>query len=473
MAFNSPLFFIYLVFFFAGTILFRKRALIMFYTLMSYLFYSAAYPPYVLLLFASTTVDYTVGRRLAVVSDPGWRKIYLLVSLSVNLGLLASFKYIGFFAEITNRFLSLSGFDWAFAIPSITLPIGISFYTFQTLSYTIDVYRGKCPPCKSYLDFACYVAFFPQLIAGPIVRASEFLPQINTDRPFTTKNTIKGMELVVIGYFKKLVVADNCAYLVNIVYASPSGHGGAALWMATLFFGVQIYADFSGYSDVARGLGKILGFDLPVNFKWPYLSQSMKEFWRRWHMTLSFWLRDYLYISLGGNRVGRARYSINIVITWFLGGLWHGAALHFIAWGLYHGMFVTCENLICKYLPSRFKIKTPSVIKIVVTYLIVQVGWVLFRSDSLSQSYYILKKIFFYDPQSYFTKIERFAGEPIYLFALLIVTHIFTYSMSYDVDKRSLLLKMPYPLRVVALGVAFTVIILFAGKEQQFIYFAF
>jgi D-alanyl-lipoteichoic acid acyltransferase DltB (MBOAT superfamily) len=317
----------------------------------SYLFYAWWQPVegewdlrFLGLLFASSTFDFAVGLALekldrpapGTATRPGARRALLAASVVINLGILGFFKYCNFFLDAFATAADRLGIEVARRTLEIILPVGISFYTFQSMSYAIDVYRRTIPATRNYLDFLAFVSFFPQLVAGPIERASHLLPQFSRTRTLTRPMLEEGCWLIVWGLFKKVVLADNLAPLVEMVFDHPTTSGPAVI-LATVAFGLQIYCDFSGYSDLARGLARVLGFDIMWNFQLPYSATSIREFWRRWHISLSTWLRDYLYISLGGNRHGAARTYLNLILTMLLGGLWHGAAWNFVLWGLWHG----------------------------------------------------------------------------------------------------------------------------------------
>jgi D-alanyl-lipoteichoic acid acyltransferase DltB (MBOAT superfamily) len=302
----------------------------------SYVFYGWWDWRFLSLLLISSLLDYFVGLGLARASVARRRKRLLWLSLGGNLGLLGIFKYYDFFVESLRAALSELGVAVNLSTLDIVLPVGISFYTFQTMSYTFDVYRGQMPPTRQLINFLAYVSFFPQLVAGPIERAKHLLPQFEAPLTITRALLAEGLWLALWGMCKKVVLADNLAPLVEMVYDHPAP-GGPMIVGATIAFAFQIYCDFSGYSDIARGVAKLLGFDLLVNFNLPYAATSLREFWRRWHISLSSWLRDYLYVSLGGNQRGRARTYVNLLLTMLLGGLWHGAAWHFVLWGLWHG----------------------------------------------------------------------------------------------------------------------------------------
>jgi len=319
---------------------------------------------------------------------PEKRRLVLLVaSVVTNLSILGFFKYFNFFIESMEAALKLFNLNPAYFKLDLILPVGISFYTFQTMSYTIDIYRKKLKPTENFLDFALFVAYFPQLVAGPIERAVNLLPRISTKRTITLDQTLRGLHLIFYGLFKKVVIADGVARTVNQVYGS-TGH---VTWLdivaATTLFAIQIYCDFSGYSDIARGTSKLFGIDLMVNFNLPYFAKIPREFWSRWHISLSTWLRDYLYIPLGGNRNGKRKTHRNLFITMILGGLWHGAAWNFVLWGFYHGAVLSIHRKFFYPLKDRQKPDIPlkSAAKIAIYFIITLYGWLLFRSQSFGQ----------------------------------------------------------------------------------------
>jgi alginate O-acetyltransferase complex protein AlgI len=303
----------------------------------SYVFYGAWDARFLVLIWVSTALDFLVGILLARTEAPSRRRGLLLASVVGNLGILGFFKYWGFFVESAEALLQLAGFDFRPHTLHVVLPVGISFYTFQSMSYTIDVYRGRMDPTRDTIDFAVYVAFFPQLVAGPIERARHLLPQFANERHIRHEDLQTGLLWLAIGYFLKVCLADTMAPLVDAVFSAPERADGVATLAAALGFSVQIYCDFAGYSLIARGLARLMGIHLMQNFAAPYLAPDPRLFWRRWHISLSTWLRDYLYVPLGGNRHGRLRTYRNLLLTMLLGGLWHGAAWNFVVWGAYHG----------------------------------------------------------------------------------------------------------------------------------------
>lgn len=347
-----------------------------FLLLASYYFYAYWDIRFCGLLLLSTAVDFVVAKKIAASEVHSIRKRWLMCSLTVNLGMLGLFKYFNFFLETAEPLVRAIGLD-ASTLP-IVLPVGISFFTFQTLSYTIDVYRRKMKPTSSVLDFALYVSFFPQLVAGPIVRAAHLLPQLAVTPNWNSKRMYNGAQQLLRGAVKKVLIADHLADLVDGVFAGPELYHPVTVWLAVLAYAGQIYYDFSGYSDMAIGIAKMLGYRFPVNFRHPYLSTSVSEFWRRWHITLSSWLRDYLFIPLGGSRGTTWNTNRNLLITMTLGGLWHGAAMTFMSWGVWHGIAL----IVARY--SRLRL--PRFAGWLATMSVVLFGWVLFRATSFENA---------------------------------------------------------------------------------------
>lgn len=348
----------------------------------SYLFYGWWDYRFLGLLFISSLLDFGVGRALDRTDDPRRRKRWLSLSLSGNLGILGFFKYYNFFVDSFATLLREAGMEPSLSTLRIVLPVGISFYTFQTLSYALDVYRRQIPATRNFVEFLAYVSFFPQLVAGPIERASNLLPQFQRTVRTTPAMFSEGIWLMIWGMFKKVVVADSLAPLADMAFAQTSP-GGALVVLGTVAFALQIYGDFSGYSDIARGLAKVLGFELMVNFNLPYAANNIREFWRRWHISLSTWLRDYLYIPLGGNRLGPSRTSVNLLLTMLLGGLWHGAAWNFVFWGAWHGFGLLVYRWWSERRPESPRGWHP--VAWAGTMAFVLYGWLLFRATSMAQ----------------------------------------------------------------------------------------
>ena len=367
----------------------------------SYFFYGSWNVYYLTLILATTGVTYVASRAIAAAPNLGRRRGWLIGAVVVNLGILFAFKYFNFFSASFAAGCGLFGGDNRPLLLHVALPVGISFYTFQALGHAVDVYRGDAEPEKRFGIFALFVAFFPQLVAGPIERSSRLLPQLKKAVTFDYRQASDGLKLIAWGLFKKVVIADRLEVYVNGVYGDASGAGGAQLLIATYFFAFQILCDFSGYTDIAIGVAQMFGVKLTQNFHRPYFAQSTPEFWRRWHVTLSTWFRDYLYIPLGGNRVSRSRWLFNIVIVFLLSGLWHGANWTFAAWGLWHGAAVAVSVLT---LARREKVATAlglsrlprwsAAWRMVFTFHWVVFGWVLFRASSIGEGWLIFRKIF-------------------------------------------------------------------------------
>lgn len=352
----------------------------------SYYFYMSWNPKYVLLIAFTTVVSYLCALALEKVSSQKLRKIIVVNALVLCLGVLFIFKYYNFTLGTISHFASFKP-----KYLNFVLPVGISFYTFQTLSYVIDVYRKEIKAEKHFGIYATFVSFFPQLVAGPIERSGNLLPQIKEKHVFDIDKTRYGIWLIVWGLFKKVIVADNLAVYVDQVYGNVYGYSGFSLVLATLFFTVQIYCDFSGYSDIARGSANLFGIDLMVNFKCPYFSESVKDFWSRWHISLSTWFRDYLYIPLGGNRVGTMRNCFNILITFLVSGLWHGASWNFVIWGGLHGVAQVYENAFG--IKKNTDNKVYAILRKIVVFFFVAYAWVFFRVDNYRQGIYVTKAL--------------------------------------------------------------------------------
>ena len=346
---------------------------------------------YLSLIALTATVDYLIAQRLAASSSP--RRL-ITISLVANLGVLAFFKYANFLIASINGLGEAAGAALLITPLDIILPVGISFYTFQNMSYTLDVYRGHLAPRKSPLDYAVFTTFFPQLLAGPIVRASEFFTQLDRPNPITLRSLQYALVLIAAGYVKKVVLADNLAVSVEQVFGNPAAADPWMALFAVYAFGFQIYFDFSGYTDIAIGLALLFGFQFPKNFDYPYLALSFQEFWRRWHMTLSRWLRDYLYISLGGNRDGLARTMANLMTTMLLGGLWHGASWNFVIWGGLHGAYLAIERLALSRMAWwQSEHKLAKALRWLVVFNLVCFAWIFFRAPDFATSLIIIGKI--------------------------------------------------------------------------------
>jgi alginate O-acetyltransferase complex protein AlgI len=441
------------------------------------------------LLIISTILDYFVAKEIWKAKTKKKKQILLILSLSGNLALLGFFKYADFAILQFNIFGNILDLKSSIPILNIALPIGISFYTFQTISYTVDVYRGLLKPSKSFWEFALFVSFFPQLVAGPIVRARDFLPQLREKFEsndisqklrqivITNRNLKLGLTIMTFGFFKKMFFADNIAPLVNEIFSNPIGLNSYHIIFATIGFGVQIYADFSGYSDIAIGIALILGFHLPKNFNNPYFATSPSDFWLRWHISLSSWLRDYLYIPLGGNKISQSRTYQNLITVMILGGLWHGASWNFIIWGALHGLYLTIHRIISNKFPHLhihpfFKSKLGKIVSIIVMQYFVFLAWIPFRVQDFNDIVYSMHKYIFFDfNTSEFASFLLGHKLPIALIFLFILLNFIMYMRSDIIQKIS---KLPLKYWVLVLITIFTGIISFYnGNPSDFIYFRF
>ena len=370
----------------------------------SYVFYSFWDYRFLSLIILSTIIDFSIGLNIPKYKSNKVRKLLLWSSVIFNVSVLGFFKYYNFFIDSWIDLFNLVGYEiksvWTL---NIILPVGISFYTFQTISYIIDIYKGKIKPTEDFISFAFFVSYFPQLVAGPIERATNLLPQITRKREFKYEQGVQGLRLILLGMLKKVVIADSLAPIVDDIFSNYQDFDGGVLWLGAVYFAFQIYCDFSGYSDIAIGTSKLFGFEIMSNFKFPYFSRNIGEFWRRWHISLSTWFRDYLYIPLGGSQKGRLVSIRNIVIIFLVSGFWHGASWTFIFWGLFHSLLFIPSFLLKtnrKYTASIIgeNTKLPSFwefLQVVTTFLLVTIAWVIFRSDNIIDSFkYIYKMIF-------------------------------------------------------------------------------
>jgi len=404
MLFNSKAFFLFFplvcIFYFMLPQRFRWALLLA----ASYYFYMAWKAEYILLIVLSTLIDYLVSLKMSGIDSKQKRKPWLWVSLSSNLLILLTFKYYNFFAENIRELISLSGSDYLLPISSLILPMGISFYTFQTMAYSVDVYQGRIKAEKHLGYFALYVTYFPQLVAGPIERAENLLHQFRVHFKFEYPRVALGLKQMLWGFFKKVVIADGIGVFVDHAFQYSDQYDGLTMGLATTLFAFQIYCDFSGYSDIAIGAAKIMGVDLMENFRTPYLSKNISEFWSRWHISLSTWFKDYLYIPLGGNRVVKWRWYYNLMLVFLISGFWHGANWTYIIWGALHGIYLVLA-IIFKGFNARWTnaiglMKRPRVmafLNIGVTFILALFAWIFFRSDDISQAMDIVKKIFYFD----------------------------------------------------------------------------
>jgi alginate O-acetyltransferase complex protein AlgI len=445
----------------------------------SYIFYGWWDWRFLSLIFFSTIIDYSIGIGLSNEKNPFKRKVLLWVSILINLGFLGFFKYYNFFLDNFISAFSFFGTEINANSLNIILPVGISFYTFQTLSYTIDVYKRKLDPTKDFIAFSAFVSFFPQLVAGPIERATNLLPQFYSKRHFDYSKAVDGMRQILLGLFKKIVIADNCAEYANIIFNNSSEYSGSTLVLGAIFFTFQIYGDFSGYSDIAIGTSRLFGFDLKQNFAFPYFSRDIAEFWRRWHISLSTWFRDYLYIPLGGSRGGTWNKIRNIFIIFIVSGFWHGANWNFIFWGVLNALyflpvFITNNNrnnldIVAqgKYLPS-----IKEVLLMFLTFGLTVFAWIFFRAKNITHAFNYISDMF---SSSLFTfpiyENDDFA-KPLFIliFIFLIIEWL---GREQQHALAQIELKWRKPFRYLLYYSIIISIYWFGGKQEQFIYFQF
>ncbi len=364
--------------------------------LSSYYFYMSWKPEYIILIMFSTLINYITGIQIYLANTPNRKKFFLGLSIFSNIGMLFAFKYFNFFSEAITEIVKQFSIQLQPLTLKLLLPVGISYYTFQCLSYTIDIYRGQLQPERHVGIFAVYVSFFPKLVAGPIERATNLLPQFFEKQYFDYNRVTGGLKLMLWGFFKKAVIADRLALTVNMVFNNVHDYNGMSLILATFFFAFQIYCDFSGYSDIAIGSAQVLGIRLADNFNRPYFSRSISEFWKRWHISLYSWFKDYLYIPLGGNRVSVPRWYANILIVFVVSGLWHGANWTFVVWGALHGFYLIFEIITAPLKNTVLQLsgvarfpKVIQFIEIAFTFILVSMGWIFFRANSLSEAFYV------------------------------------------------------------------------------------
>ncbi|QLG46682.1 MBOAT family O-acyltransferase [Costertonia aggregata] len=441
----------------------QRNAIILF---SSYVFYGWWDWRFLFLIATSSLIDFLVGKAIGNSENLRVRKRLLYTSLAVNLGALLFFKYCNFFIDNFIEAFSFFGHKANFRQLNIILPVGISFYTFQTLSYTIDIYRKKIKATDDFLSFFAFVSFFPQLVAGPIERASNLLPQFYEEKRFAVKKFSTGLKFLILGFFLKLVIADRAAVYVNAVYNNVENHDGYTLIMATLLFSFQIYGDFAGYSLIAIGTAKFFDFDLMTNFRRPYFSASISEFWTRWHISLSTWFRDYLYIPLGGNRTTKSRWLFNIFITFLISGFWHGANWTFIIWGALNGGYIVLEKYI-------FKKRRTGILNIMLTFVLINISWVFFRANSVQDAYMILQKVVSTPGSLYIGMGDDIAALIYSLIAILMLmvmevkkeffNHLFSFS-----NNRYEFVRLSFFAFLI-----FMILYLGVFDESQFIYFQF
>ncbi len=436
----------------------------------SYVFYAWWDWRFLSLIIVSSFIDFTAGLQIFKAQTHQLRKRWLMVSLIANLGMLSVFKYYNFFAESFTDLMHILGWQPNDLTLNIILPVGISFYTFQTLSYTIDIYRKEFEPTKDLISFFTYIAFFPQLVAGPIERASNLLPQIEKPRVFKKTWFNEGVIQILVGLFRKIVIADTIGAYVDLVYGDVSLYNSTTIIIATFLYAFQIYYDFSGYSDIAIGTAKLLGFKFHQNFNIPYFSKSLTEFWRKWHMSLSYWLRDYLYISLGGNRKGIKITYRNLMLTMLLGGLWHGSSWNFIIWGGIHGTVLSIE----KYLKATGilnKFKRVGFLGYPITFCVVLLSWVFFRAQDLHSASLAITKIFQFNLGVPYIGDLNVMASSIFVLAIGIIFDLYLFNKKIDLEELGS--KFSGVKIAVIAAVIITLINLFYSSSNNFIYFQF
>ena len=473
MIFNSIAFIIFLPIVFIIYWSLRKKHLIyqnLLLLVASYIFYGWWDWRFLSLIAFSTIIDFIIGKKINSSKTKKSKKNFLIMSLIVNLGLLGYFKYFNFFIHSFKESIESLGFTFDTWTLNIILPVGISFYTFQTLSYSIDIYKGKIKHTNDFISFAVFVSFFPQLVAGPIERASHLLPQFLKKRKFDYKTAITGVSLISYGFFKKLVIADRLAIYVNSVFGDIDNANTISLLFGIIFFSFQIYADFSGYSLIARGISKLLGFDLMVNFNKPYLASSIPEFWRRWHISLSTWFRDYLYIPLGGNRVSTLRNYYNLLIVFLISGLWHGANWTFVIWGALHGIYQVIYLQYKKLInPEDTKNKIRQFINILSVYFLVTFAWIFFRANSFNQAIEYINKIIDFDFSLNLVQVSAEKGPlnlaiSISVIVLLYLSYLLPKNLSFKRDFSHITFNLITILIIFLIG---------TNGKAEFIYFQF
>jgi D-alanyl-lipoteichoic acid acyltransferase DltB (MBOAT superfamily) len=477
MPFNSLEFFVFLpVIFILYWLIGGKRikAQNVLIVVASYVFYGWWDWRFLSLIFFSSLVDYTIGLSIGKTEKQSKRKILLWISICVNLGFLGFFKYYNFFIDSLIDSFTFFGQSLSINTLNIILPVGISFYTFQTLSYTIDVYNKKLEPMKNFVGFMAFISFFPQLVAGPIEKATNLLPQFSREHTFKYANAVDGLRQILWGLFKKIVIADNCAKYANIIFNNHTEYNGSTLLLGAFFFAFQIYGDFSGYSDIAIGISRLFGFNLKRNFAFPYFSRDIAEFWRRWHISLSTWFRDYLYIPLGGSRGGINIKIRNIFIIFIVSGFWHGANWTFVVWGALNAIYyipllLTNKNRVNTDLVAKGKY-FPSLKELVqmgITFFLTIIAWVFFRANNLSHALSYLENTF---NSSLFSWVEIFSITIMLLILFFIILEWLGRSGEYAIQKVDFMKK---PIRWSFYVLIIVLMFAFTREEQQFIYFQF
>jgi alginate O-acetyltransferase complex protein AlgI len=442
-----------------------------------YTFYAQWNVKYLGLIVFSTALDYFLANAIAVKEDQRTRRALLTCSVVANIGVLAIFKYYGFFSEQLNDLLMAIGLRSSLPTLNILLPVGISFFTFENISYTLDVYRRKIPPTRSLLDYAIFVSFFPRMVAGPIIRAANFLPQLNAAPKYDDKRVINGFYLILKGLAKKIVLADMLGFwLADAVFADPSQYHGARVLLGVYAYAFQIYNDFSGYTDIAIGSARMLGFELPQNFNRPYVSRNLQEFWHRWHISLSTWLRDYLYIPLGGSRISPVRTYVNLFITMALGGLWHGANWTFVVWGVFHGGMLAITRLVQRAMGQGEELQPAVTLRekawvaaqIFFSFNLVCLGWIFFRAPDVPTAMRVFAQLGHGGSLGLGHPYSKLA---VVLLLISAVLHLAPLHWREGAEER--FVKMPAHAQAAVFVVAVGAFTLLSGQGLPFLYFQF
>lgn len=478
MLFNSINFAIFFVsVFFLYWFVFNKSLKLqnLFLVICSYFFYACWDWRFMFLLGFSTVLDYVSGLQIDKAPDKVKKKFWLILSVGINLGFLGFFKYFNFFIESFAELLTAIGFTPHITTLNIILPVGISFYTFHGLSYVFDIYNGKIKPSHNWSEYTLFVSFFPLLVAGPIERATHLLPQVEKQRTFNYSKAVDGLRQILWGLVKKIVIADNCAGLVNTIFENHHQYSGSTLALGAMLFAIQIYGDFSGYSDIALGTARLLGFELLQNFRFPYFSRDIAEFWRRWHISLSSWFKDYLYIPLGGSREGMAKTIRNTFIIFLVSGFWHGANWTFLMWGGLNALFIM-PSVILK--TNRKNLDTVAqgklfpnfkeLTQLITTFCLASFAWIFFRSETITDAFIYIQEMF---SGNLLAMPSVMSGSVILMVLIFMLIEWFGRENKYAIEKIGLKWKAPF--RWAFYYVLIIVILSFGGQQQEFIYFQF
>ena len=483
MLFNSFSFFLFLPIVLVLYMITPKKYRWALLLVASYYFYMSWNATYALLIAFSTLITYASGIYIHKAESQKRKKLIVAISFITNLAILFFYKYFNFFSETITQVFDVIGMNIEAPILDLLLPVGISFYTFQALSYTMDVYRNEIEPERHIGIYALFVSYFPQLVAGPIERSKHLLPQLRNLKNFDYDNLRSGLLLMLWGFFKKIVIADRVAILVNTVYDNPGDYTGIETFWAVFFFSIQIFCDFSAYTDIARGVARLMGVDIMNNFNSPYFAKSITEFWRRWHISLSTWFRDYLYIPLGGSRKGLQRTYWNLFIVFLVSGLWHGASMNFVIWGAMHGVFIVLEKMLNKN-KKGVEVSSPKlssqIFRGLMTFSIVTFLWIFFRANSFSDSVLVVKNLFNWETENVFNgslyTLGVSANEFLWVLVFIVLMLLIEYYNSFKSSISKLLMEQHIVLRW-SVYLFFVLIILifgaYGGEQQEFIYFQF